>query len=95
MTGRVFGKEVRCAAKCNGQVAVEGTMTKQLPLGFGFVGAKFQIDVARWSGYYGFCLKCGNKVFAPFGRAKRVTKVAKNNSANEMRRAFRAVTGGL
>lgn len=61
--------------KCGGQVAVEGTVRHRMPLGFGFVGAKFGVDVVERKGWVGFCLECraNGAFFTPQrGRAKTI-----------------------
>jgi hypothetical protein len=86
LIGKMKGNEVIC--KCGGEVAVEGTMTHQVPLGFGFSRGRFQVDAARRTGFYGWCMTCNEKVFAPTGKPKRVTSRARSNSAGDIRRTF-------
>lgn len=55
------GKE-RC--KCGGEVMYGSEMRDKLPLGFGFVGNRFQIDAIQRKGFGGECMECGAKIFA-------------------------------
>jgi len=88
LTGTVSkDNEVTCS--CGGDVAVEGTMTQQLPLGFGFSAGKFQVDAMRVSGFYGWCMECNAKVFAPKGKRRKVTSVARSNSTKDIRKTFK------
>ena len=66
------GKEVRCA--CGGQCMVDAEGTYRVPIGFGCRGGHFVIDSKMWHGYFGECLKCRQRVFAPEGKAKLVTR---------------------
>lgn len=80
--GKVIGKtDVRC--KCGGQVAVEASGWRQVPIGFGFRGGKFVIDSGRYFGYFGFCMgKCrASNVFAPTGKKRLVTKTPRGINA--------------
>ncbi len=65
---------------CGGQMAVEGTVTQDLPLGFGFVGGdtRFRMDALRRKGYYGFCLKCNAKGNWYIGNGRHITKHPKS-----------------
>jgi hypothetical protein len=55
------GKE-RC--RCGGQVMYESTITERLPIGFGFVSGRFQIDTLKSVGYGGNCMECHAPIFA-------------------------------
>lgn len=58
-----FTESARCP-KCGGMLAYDGSYTRSLPLGFGFVGTKFQIDVVKERGWSGECMNCLQKVLA-------------------------------
>ncbi len=67
-------KIIRCP-KCKGQVMVDGTGWRQLPVGFGFRGDKFVVDAVRYHGYDCECPKHG-RVFA-WHTKKLITKEPK------------------
>lgn len=48
--------DVRC--ECGGQLMIDGEGYVQLPLGLGFAGSKFVVDVVRYPAYSGVCMKC-------------------------------------
>jgi hypothetical protein len=64
--------DFRCG-KCGGQMMVDDTCTRKLPMGFGFRGTSFVIDSMKQTGYFGECLKCGKKGAWYVGKAKLVT----------------------
>jgi len=69
------GKE-RCPKCKTGQITYDSKIKDQLPMGFGFVGTRFQIDVIKRTGFGGECMECGAKVFAVQSR-KSVTTYPK------------------
>ena len=54
--------KARC--KCGGQLCYDARLTQKLPLGFGFVGGRFQVDFIVKKGWRGQCMECGKKYFA-------------------------------
>ena len=73
-----FTNEARCP--CGGMIAYGATFTKRLPLGFGFAGTKFQIDVAEIKGFIGECMDCDQKFEAEKTR-RLVTKFPRGINA--------------
>jgi ribosomal protein L34E len=68
------GRE-RCP-KCGGAITYGSSIADSLPIGFGFVGARFQIDILKRSGHGGECMDCGQRVFAVVSQ-RHVTKFPK------------------
>lgn len=64
------GRE-RCP-DCKGQVSYSSSMKDKLPIGFGFVGARFQIDAVERRGFGGECMDCLVPIFAVQSRRHRV-----------------------
>ena len=56
------GRE-RCP-DCKGLVAYSSAIKEKLPIGFGFVGARFQIDAVERRGHGGECMECLVPIFA-------------------------------
>jgi hypothetical protein len=56
------GRE-RCP-ECKGQISYSSEMRDKLPIGFGFVGTRFQIDALERRGFGGECMDCLAPVFA-------------------------------
>lgn len=59
--------------KCGGMLAYDARMTDKLPLGFGFVVVRFQIDWVVRKGWRGECMKCNEQVFAVQSRKHAVS----------------------
>ena len=55
---KVRGQNEHKHVGCGGVIMEGGTYTSKLPLGFGFRGGKFVIDMRVEKGITGFCLKC-------------------------------------
>jgi hypothetical protein len=54
----------RCPKCKTGEITYGSTITDKLPIGFGFVGHRFQIDTIKRVGFGGECMSCFTKVFA-------------------------------
>jgi hypothetical protein len=52
----------RCT--CGGTVHYGATVSDKLPMGFGFVGGRFQIDSVKRTGFGGECDTCRAEIFA-------------------------------
>lgn len=63
--------DFRCS--CGGCMAVEGIVTRKLPIGFGFRGTSFVVDSLKQKGYFGECMECGKKGAWYVGKGKAVT----------------------
>lgn len=76
--------------ECGGQMMVDGTCTKTIPLGCGFrPGVKgFVIDHITYKGFYGQCLDCGASGAWYVGKGK--TKSIKPRSINRKLEAITA-----
>ncbi len=61
-TVKYNGGKARC--KCGGDYTYDATITDKLPMGFGFVNGRFQIDAIKRTGFRGQCLECDTVVFA-------------------------------
>jgi hypothetical protein len=59
--GTCKGKKDVRHIECGGQLAIGGWATQTVPVGFGDLGAGFQIDTVKISYYSGFCMKCGKE----------------------------------
>lgn len=57
-----YSETARCA--CGGDYSYDASMMVRLPMGFGFVGSRFQIDVVTSRGWRGECMDCQKQVFA-------------------------------
>ena len=73
------GRE-RCP-DCKGQISYGSTIKDKLPIGFGFVGARFQIDAVERRGHGGECMDCFAPIFAVTSR-RHVVRYLKLNKAN-------------
>ena len=75
------GRE-RCP-DCKGQISYDCTIKDKLPIGFGFVGARFQIDAVERRGHGGECMECFAPIFAVTSRRHivRYLKLGKANAA--------------
>jgi hypothetical protein len=71
--------DFRCS--CGGCMAVEGTVTRKLPLGFGFRGASFVVDSVKQKGYFGQCMECGKSGAWYIGKGKKATSKPKGINA--------------
>jgi hypothetical protein len=68
----------RCPKCKRGLIAYDCQITNRLPIGFGFVGTRFQIDAIERTGHGGDCMDCGAKVFA-IAKQKHVVTYPKLN----------------
>jgi len=49
---------------CQGLISYDRSMKDRLPIGLGFLGARFQVDYMERSGHGGECMDCGLAIFA-------------------------------
>lgn len=66
-------------------------MSDKLPVGFGFAGYRFQIDVIKRTGFGGECMTCGAKVFAVQSRRHVTTYPklkGKRDATHNLKREF-------
>jgi hypothetical protein len=71
------GRE-RCP-DCKGQISYGSTMKDKLPIGFGFVGSRFQIDAVERRGFGGECMECFAPIFAVKSR-RHIVRYLKLNA---------------
>jgi hypothetical protein len=64
------GRE-RCP-DCQGLISYGSEMKDKLPIGFGFVGSRFQIDAVERRGFGGECMECFAPIFAVKTRRHKV-----------------------
>jgi len=72
------GRE-RCP-DCKGQISYSSAMRDKLPIGFGFVGSRFQIDAVARRGFGGECMECLVPIFAVKSR-RHIVRYLKLNGA--------------
>jgi len=72
------GRE-RCPG-CNGQISYGSAMRDKLPIGFGFVGSRFQLDAVERRGFGGECMECLAPIFAVKTR-RHIVRYLKLNKA--------------
>jgi hypothetical protein len=70
------GRE-RCP-ECQGEISYSSTMRDKLPIGFGFVGSRFQIDAVERRGFGGECMDCLAPIFAVQSRRHIVRRLKLN-----------------
>ena len=67
-----YRRHARCPKCKRGVLAYDGSGTRALPIGLGFIGARFQIDTVVYRGFTGECINCGQRIFAVRSVSHRV-----------------------